>query len=153
MGRGLNRLSAIKVQKLRTAGYHADGGCLYLRVAAGGSKGWIFRFTIAGRTRDAGLGSDPAISLVAARELAERYRRLVADGADPIEARRKEREARLLASSKAMTFEQCAQAFIAAHEAGWSNLKHAYQWRATFATYCYPLIGPLPIIWSTQDWC
>ena len=89
MGRGLNRLSAVKFARLKTPGYYADGGCLYLRIAPGGTKGWIFRFAIAGRTRDAGLGSYPAVSLVNAREEAERRRRLVAAGVDPIEARRK----------------------------------------------------------------
>jgi Arm DNA-binding domain len=101
MGRGLNRLSAVKVARLKSPGYYADGGCLYLRVAPGGSKGWIFRFAIAGRTRDAGLGSYPAITLVTAREEAEYRRRLVAAGVDPIDAKRKEREAELLATSKA----------------------------------------------------
>lgn len=145
MGRGLNRLTAARARKLRTPAYYADGGCLYLGVAPGGSKGWIFRFTNLGRTRDAGLGSYPTVSLAKAREEAERYRRFVAAGIDPIEARRKEREAELLASSKAMTFEQRAKAFIAAHESSWKNEKHKYQWRAAFATYCYPIIGPLPV--------
>jgi Arm domain-containing DNA-binding protein len=117
MGRGLNRLSAVKVARLKSPGYYADGGCLYLRVAPGGSKGWIFRFAIAGRTRDAGLGSYPAITPVTAREEAEYRRRLVAAGVDPIDAKRKEREAELLATSKAMTFEQCAKSFIAAYSA------------------------------------
>jgi Arm DNA-binding domain len=44
------------------------------------SKQWIFRFTIAGGTRDAGLGPYPTVSLVKAREEAEKYRRLVATG-------------------------------------------------------------------------
>jgi len=114
MGRGLNRLSAVKVARLKSPGYYADGGCLYLCVAPGGSN---FRFAIAGRTRDAGLGSYPAITLVTAREEAEYRRRLVAAGVDPIDAKRKEREAELLATSKAMTFEQCAKSFIAAHSA------------------------------------
>ena len=136
MGRGLNRLTAVKVTSLRVPGYYADGGNLYLRIAPGRSKGWIFRFTIAGRTRDAGLGSYPEISLVKAREEAERRRRLVAAGVDPIDARRKEREAELLASSKAMSFEQCAKAFIAAHEVSWKNDKHREQWRSSNVKKC-----------------
>ena len=82
MGRGLNRVTAVKVTSLKVPGYYADGGNLYLRIAPGRSKGWIFRFTIAGRTRDAGLGSYPEISLVKAREEAERRRRLVAAGVE-----------------------------------------------------------------------
>ena len=43
-----------------------------------GSKGWIFRFTLGGRTRDAGLGSYPALSLAEAREQADKFRKQVA---------------------------------------------------------------------------
>ena len=110
--RAIHRLSAVKVTSLKQPGYYADGGSLYLRVAAGGSKGWIFRFTIVGRTRDAGLGAFPTVSLIKAREQAAECRRLVAAGADPIEARKNEREAARIAADKAMTFEQCAKAFI-----------------------------------------
>ena len=126
-------------------GYYADGGCLYLRVAPGGTKGWIFRFAQGGKTRDAGLGSYPAVSLVKAREEAERFRRLVAAGIDPIQARLEEREAAKTSAEKATTFEQCAKAYIASHEVGWRNDKHRQQWRSTLQTYCYPTIGALPV--------
>jgi hypothetical protein len=55
----------------RSRGFYADGENLHLRVARGGSKGWILRFTLAGRTRDAGLGSYPSVSLAEARREAE----------------------------------------------------------------------------------
>ncbi len=71
MPRVMNRLSDVAVRAKKRPGYIADGGNLYLRVAPGGTKGWIFRFTMAGRTRDAGLGPYPTISLVKAREEAE----------------------------------------------------------------------------------
>src|SRR5262245_42011232 len=109
MTRTLHRLSPTKVATVKTAGYFADGGNLYLRVAVGAakgtkkpavSKGWIFRFTLAGRTRDAGLGSYPTINLAHARKQAERCRRLVATGIDPIEARKEEQQAALMASAK-----------------------------------------------------
>lgn len=142
--RAIHRLSAVKVARLKTPGYCADGGCLYLRVAPGGSKGWIFRFTLEGRTRDAGLGAFPAVSLVRAREEAQRCRQFVAQGIDPIDARKSDREAARIASAKAMTFEQCAKAFIASHEAGWKSGKHGVDWRSTLTRYAYPIIGALP---------
>ena len=109
MARPLHRLTAVEVAGAKTAGYFPDGGNLYLRVAVGTangkkkppvSKGWIFRYTAGGKTRDAGLGSYPTISLAKARDEAERLRRLVAAGVDPIEARNTERQAALLASAK-----------------------------------------------------
>ena len=145
MARAINRLSDVAVRAKKRPGHIADGGNLYLRVAPGGTKGWIFRFTMAGRTRDAGLGPYPTISLVKAREEAERCRRLVAAGVDPIEARNGERQAALAASAKAMTFEQCAKAFIASHELGWRSAKHRAWWRSTLKMYAYPIMGALPV--------
>jgi integrase len=143
--RAIHRLSAVKVATLKQPGYYADGGSLYLRVAPGGSKGWIFRFTIAGRTRDAGLGAFPTVGLVAARVEAQQRRQLVAAGVDPIEARKKDREAARIASGKATTFEQCAKAFIASHEAGWRSDIHRRQWRKSLVTHALPVIGALPV--------
>ncbi len=145
MARTTNRLKAVSVASRKRPGYYADGGNLYLRVAPGGSKGWVFRFRHNGRTRDAGLGTYPAISLEKAREQAQRWRRLVAAGVDPIEQRNSEREAARVAAAKAITFEQCAKAFIASHEPAWKNEKHRQQWRNTLATYVYPVIGALPV--------
>jgi len=46
MARVLNRLSDVAVRAKKRPGYVADGGNLYLRVAPGGTKGFIFRFSI-----------------------------------------------------------------------------------------------------------
>jgi hypothetical protein len=82
MAQFIGRLSAVSIAT-KKPGYHADGANLYLRVAPGGrGRGWIFRYSIAGRTRDMGLGAYPGIGLAAARQLAERFRALVEEGAD-----------------------------------------------------------------------
>jgi hypothetical protein len=70
MPRTLNRLSPLKVQKLKRKGLHADGGGLYLRVTDGGTKSWMFRYGDGGKLRDMGLGPLHTISLPRARELA-----------------------------------------------------------------------------------
>src|SRR5215471_3259754 len=107
------RLSALRVERTSAPGYYADGDNLYLRVAPGGSKGWIFRFATNGRTRDMGLGAFPAIGLAAARKLAGRCRELVKQGLDPIEHRRTERAAERVAAAKSLSFEECARQYIA----------------------------------------
>jgi integrase len=145
MGRGLHRLTAVSVSSRKDPGYFADGGGLYFRVAPGGARGWIFRFTRSGRTRDAGLGSFPAVGLSNARQQAEDCRRLLAAGIDPIEARRAERQMARAKADGARSFKSCAEEFIASHEAAWRNDKHRAQWRSTLATYAYPVIGALPV--------
>jgi integrase len=44
-----------------------------------------------------------------------------------------------------LTFRQCAEEYIKAHSAGWSNAKHAEQWPTTLKQYVYPFIGDLPV--------
>jgi integrase len=148
MARTRNRLSAIKVSGCKDPGYYADGGNLYLKVGPTGAKSWIFRFTREKRTRDAGLGPYPTISLVRARERADNCRRLVSAGIDPIEARDEERKNR---APPALSFRACAEAYLVNQEAGWRNPKHRDQWHSTLKTYVYPLLGSLPVDTVTTD--
>lgn len=120
---------------------HADGAGLYLQVTGTGAKSWIFRFTLAGRTRDMGLGSLALVPLTEARLKAFECRRLLQAGADPIEAQvRKPAPA-----DQTMRFEEAAKGYIAAYSASWRNAKHGDQWRNTLATYAYPTFGAQPV--------
>jgi integrase len=139
------KLTAVKVAKTRIPGMLGDGKGLWLRVAPGGSKSWVFRFMLAGRSREMGLGSVDDVTLGEARELARECRKLCAQGSDPIEIRRAHRAALRLESAKSMTFEECAKAYIAAHQAGWKSDKHARQWPQTLKTFVYPVLGSLPV--------
>ena len=122
----------------------ADGDRLYLQVSPSGTKSWIFRYTLRGRTRDMGLGPYPTFSLAEARQRAHTQRQVLADGTDPIEARDAQRTAQTLAQVKTLGFAECARQYIAAHRKGWSNAKHAEQWESTLATYADRTIGALP---------
>lgn len=145
MARQVNRLSARAVSTAKNPGLMADGGGLYLQVTATGAKTWIYRFTIGGKTRDMGLGALHTVSLTKARESAAECRSLVRDGIDPIERRKTLRLAEMASSAKALTFKQCAEAYIEAHKSGWKNAKHADQWTNTLAQYAYPVFGGLPV--------
>src|SRR4029079_13229197 len=52
MPKKINRLSAMRVASTRKPGFYADGDGLYLQVTDTGSRSWVFRFKIGGRTRD-----------------------------------------------------------------------------------------------------
>ena len=134
----------------------ADGGGLYLQIVAESdgtiNRSWIFRFAT-GKTktskngkvhnieRQMGLGSLDTISLAEAREKALKCRKLRHQGIDPIEARRADRANAALEAARVMTFDQCRDAFVAAKQAGWRNVKHASQWRNTLTTYVTPVFG------------
>ena len=146
MTRSLNRLTSLKVARAKRPGMYADGGSLYLRIASGGSKQWIFRFTCPnGRLRDMSLGAVHTFSLAEARERATEARKLRADGIDPLDHKRAQRAALRAADAKAMTFEQCARGFIKDNEAEWTNPKHRHEWETTLRKYVFPLLGSLPV--------
>jgi integrase len=153
------RLSDRKVANAKP-GLHCDGLGLYLQVTIGAdgrrNRSWLFRYVTPEivvsergrqrqRTRDMGLGAYPDVGLAEARERAATARRLRRDGLDPIEARRAERAKQSAAAATTMTFDQCRDAYIAAHRAGWRNPKHAAQWTSTLATYVTRLFGALPV--------
>jgi integrase len=141
----IGKLTALKANKAKTPGYYGDGGGLFLQVSRYGSKSWVFRFKASGRLREMGLGSLDTYSLAEARERARECRKLRDEGRDPIEERRTARDRAKLDTARAMTFRDCAERYIAAHEAGWKNPKHAAQWPATLAAHVYPSLGALPV--------
>jgi integrase len=143
MPKTVNRLTAITVGSLKTRGLYADGAGLYLKVTSTGSRSWVLRYMLKGRPRYLGLGSASAVSLAKARELAGRSRGLSLQGVDPIEQRKQEAAAARRRDAKAMTFRQCAEAFIAIHESTWKNAKHRYQWRNTMKFNAYPRLGEM----------
>ncbi len=145
MARQFGKLTALAVQRARQRGYLADGGGLYLQLSGTGAKSWVFRYRLNGRLREMGLGPARDVTLAEAREAALACRRQRLAGIDPIAARTAERQQAVLQSTRAMTFRQCAQAYVEAHKTGWKNQKHADQWSATLQTYAYPVLGDVSI--------
>jgi integrase len=159
---GQHRLNRLKGTKATTVpiGMHCDGGGLYLQVKAGNgrklTRSWIFRYAI-GTTaisksgkprkveRQMGLGSLDVVSLAAARERASECRRMLHAGTDPFEAQRRIQTSKRLAASRSMTFKECADQYLTAHETSWRNAKHRAQWRSTLITYVDPMLGDLPV--------
>jgi integrase len=145
MARTVEKLSALTVSKAKEPGYYGDGAGLYLQVSKSLTKSWIFRFTLGGKQREMGLGPLHTITLAQAREKAKECRSKLLDGIDPLEARNAAKLGDALVRAKAMTFDHCAAAYIAAHRGSWKSAKHALQWESTLATYARPFIGDLPV--------
>jgi integrase len=138
MARARERLTARAVETKKVPGLYLDGQGLHLRVTKAGTRSWIYRYRIAGKAHDLGLGPYPLVTLAEARERATAQRKLRLDGHDPIATRQ-------AARAKAVSFRECAERYIAAHQAGWKNPKHRAQWPSTLETYVYPVFGELPV--------
>jgi integrase len=144
MARTTGRLTALKVERATRPGMYADGGGLYLQVTEGGAS-WIYRYMLNGRAREMGLGPLALYGLSEARTVAQDARRLRHQGVDPIDARRAARAQTRLDTAKAVTFQQCAERYIASHRAGWRNPEHAEQWESSLRRFAFPVIGALPV--------
>lgn len=130
MARPIHKLSDSFCKAIKVKGVHSDGGGLYLRIQAAGSKSWIFIFRYNSKRREIGLGSYPATTLANARRQATEYVTMVADGKDP----RKERN-----PITEPSFEECAAMFLEAHQETWRNTKHKQQWHMTLRDYAKPI--------------
>jgi integrase len=137
-------LTVRRIESERRSGMFADGHGLYLHVSALGAKSWIFRYTFRGKRHDLGIGSVSLFSLAEARDRAFAARRLIADGRDPLAERRAAKTLARLDQAKAMTFADCATAYIEAHAAGWRGTKSRRQWETSLASYVLPRLGGLP---------
>jgi integrase len=139
------RLNALAVQRAHKRGLLHDAGGLYLQVARGGAKSWLFRYMLKGRARAMGLGSLAAVSLAQARVKAALCRQQLQDGLDPIEARRAQLDRERVEAARGISFQACAEAYIAAHKAAWRSPKSLVQWQSSLAAYVYPTLGLLPV--------
>ena len=145
--RASKTLSAAKLNSALVPGKYHDGGNLglYLRVEPNGSKFWVQRITIKGKLTksgkqgraEMGLGSYPLITLADARAKATMQKHMAMEGGDPLEAKRKARDA--------MTFAQAVEQYLTAKLAEFRNDKHKKQWRATLDTYAADVLGPMQL--------
>ena len=89
----MRELNSLQVRKKKTPGRYRAGDNLWLQVTtkksgAGVTKSWLLRYVIDGKEHWMGLGSLRLFSLQEARTRAKRYLQMLADGIDPLEARR-----------------------------------------------------------------
>lgn len=131
MPRAVDKLNARSVATTTAPGRYGDGGGLYLQVDPSGTKRWLLIFRSQGRQREMGLGGLASVSLADARRRRDEARRLLAEGRDPIDARRSVDTRQ----SATVTFGAFADQLIPELSKGFRNEKHAAQWTSTLATY------------------
>ncbi|MFA5955524.1 tyrosine-type recombinase/integrase [Hyphomicrobium sp.] len=137
--RTANRLTALKVAKLKVPGLYEDGAGLRLVVTAIGTKRWVLRLTINGLRVERGLGVWPDVSLDDARRKAVPMRQAAKDGIDI------RKEQRRISKAKGVSFTQAFDDFFAIRKQHLSNGKHVQQWQNTMRDYVFPTIGKRPV--------
>jgi len=143
-------LKDVKARKIKPGDKPvSDGTVQGLYLFPGRSVGkakWVFRFVSpeTGKRRDMGLGSYPATALKEARDKGLQARRLLENGKDPLNERRRllETEQRKMALP---TFAEAARKVHEDLKAGFRNEKHANQWINTLEQYVFPSIGSIQV--------
>ena len=118
---------------------YPDGQGLFFKTLGQGRAYWTYRYRSGGKERETSLGPYPEMTLDEARIKHAELRAMVLKGIDPVADRR---NAKTAAAAKAdvPTFgARMADQYIAAHEAGWKNPKHRWQWRQTLTNYAAPI--------------
>lgn len=136
-------LTALQVKSAKPGERLLDGKGLRLDVDANGNRAWIFRFTSPATKseRYMGLGSASEVGLAEARDLADKARRLIRQGVDPIDHRNAGRVAAKIEATRSVTFKEYAEQYIGAREGSWRNAIHRQQWRNSLRDHAYPHIG------------
>lgn len=133
-----------------------DGAGLYLQLfVKGGSHGWRFAYSLAGRRNILSLGTYPDVSLALARKKADDARRLVAEGQDPSAARQelkaeaqRKRQAERLADAGLPaegSFEAVARDWLKTVHELKVSAGHAERTRIRLEQDAFPWIGRRPI--------
>jgi integrase len=138
------------MRKGEPRGRYLDGGPngikgLYLATESRTNASWTLRYQLDGKAHWLGLGSARTFSLEQARHRAKEARQRLADGVDPIQAKRADRAAKLAASAAVRTFKECAADFIEGRRHEWRSAAHEIQWSQSLRQYVYPLIGSFDV--------
>lgn len=136
-------IAAINAAKPRVSAYKlADGQGLYLLVSPSGGRLWRMNYRFLGHQKTLTFGSYPDVSLARAREKRADARRVLADGVDPLEARKaKVREAKAKSEE---TFKVIANEWFERLELE-GRAKKTLEKMRWLLDMAYPLIGNRPI--------
>ncbi|WP_441253693.1 tyrosine-type recombinase/integrase [Bradyrhizobium sp. 613_E4_N2_2] len=142
-------LSDARIRKVevRSKAYKlADGGGLYLLVQPNGSMSWRYKFRVNGREGLLSIGQYPEVPLAAARTKHRDARAMVAEGVNPVQARRVER----VEAERALVRAE-AGSFAAVHDQ-WKEiteprlaLNTINQHRRECANFLLPEFGKRPV--------
>ena len=101
---------------------YSDSGGLYLEALPAGGKHWRWKYRIAGKKKRLAIGTYPMTTLAQARRARDDARRRLADGVDPVQAKR---DARLAVKERmGTTFEVVSRSWFE-HWRGPKSPRHA----------------------------
>jgi integrase len=155
MKRQNNRLTTLGVKALAGAGkkpgLYPDGGNLFARVdKATGKVGYVIRYhsPVHKRVRDGGIGpaaecspAPGAITLKAARDIRDNWRRLIYQGIDPIDHRKTVKAVTIIEGQKSKTFGEAAIAWMEVADVELKHERTRFNRRRAIERHLKPIWG------------
>ena len=134
-------------QKLAAAGRgkYCDGGNLWAHKDNEKVGRWVFRYRLHGEKHSIGLGSMSVFTLKEARAKAHKLLKLQKSGVDPLAEKRANVAKKKLASASALTFQACAEQFIADNRQKWDCPRSERQFANSLKKYVYGILDGVPV--------
>lgn len=120
----------------------SDGGGLYLLVKTNGGKYWRLKYRIDGKEKLLAIGIYPTVTLADARRKRDDAKRLLADGIDPSQQRKEQKQASKIDSVN--TFKNIALEWYEGRKDRWS-VGYRDDMMDAFEKDVFPYIGNRPI--------
>ncbi|WBX86320.1 tyrosine-type recombinase/integrase [Sphingosinicella microcystinivorans] len=133
----------LRAAKPRAKAYKlTDSNRLYLLVTPSGGKLWRWSYQFGGKQKTMALGPYPLVSLLEAREKRDESRAILAQGKDPVIAKKLVIQENLEAAQN--TFERIAREWHEVTKNQWARV-HADDVLRSLERDVFPAIGPLPV--------
>ncbi|MCB9985025.1 MAG: integrase arm-type DNA-binding domain-containing protein [Micavibrio sp.] len=120
----------------------ADGGGMYLEITPSGGKLWRLKYRFGGKEKLLSLGKYPQTTLAEARVKREELKKLLANGTDPSDQRKQQKQEQALSSAN--NFEAVAREWHENQKATWSD-SHTKTVLQRLEADIFPALGYRPI--------
>jgi integrase len=133
----------VKNAKPKTKAFKlTDGRGMFLLVSPNGSKWWRLKYRIEGKEKSLSFGVYPDVSLKDARIKRDEARALIAEGIDPSQNRKAQKQSS--EASGANSFEVVAREWLDKASPRWTS-GHEAKVRASLEGNAFPWLGAMPI--------
>lgn len=152
----IEKLTRTQLMNAKPGDKLADGGGLWIRMRLNKTDGeivggWFLSYTFQGKRREYGLGTWPVITPKKARQLAVEAKKQIADGTDPVDARKAVKEAAKANDTPEVVAEKrypLREIALDTFEAQKGNLKRdgrAGNWFSPIELHVLPALGDMDV--------
>lgn len=146
------KVTAKTIESLPNGVHRVDTG-LYLRKRDGRKSMWLYVYYFDGKRREMSLGTVEKVSITLARDLANKYKTLLAKGLDPVLQRKEQRKRQTTTQENKETFEQfferVAPDIVLAKQ--WRSQKRELIFYSSIRRYSIPFIGSMKLEEITKE--